>query len=168
MRTVQVVGHSFGGTLALALGMLHPERCEGLVLLDPLVPDPGWGERMAATLSLDGDDAVGVITERFSDWMGRHSSRKRTRLEKAARALVEGTTLLSDLRRSQSWELDAFGALQLPVRMVNGASSDVRPQCEALAEVLPDCEVRWIEGTHSLLWERTDTVRDTIMELLNS
>lgn len=163
---VAVVGHSFGGTLALATA-LRSERIGRLVLVDPLVPEPGWGERMAGTLTLDENERNAVIADRFQSWLGRHSSRKRTRLEKHARFLVEQTTLLDDLRASTSWPLQAFADLAIPVRMLNGADSDVRPQCERLEAHLPNVHTRWIEGTHSILWERTDEVCAAIGDALD-
>ncbi|MCP1200157.1 alpha/beta fold hydrolase [Notoacmeibacter sp. MSK16QG-6] len=50
---VIVVGHSFGGAVALNLAMYHPERVQGLVLLSPAThPWPGaatsWYYRLAA------------------------------------------------------------------------------------------------------------------------
>ena len=163
---VTLVGHSFGGTLALATA-LRSERVERLVLVDPLVPEPGWGERMAGTLTLGEHERNAVIADRFQDWLGRHSSRKRTRLERHARFLVEETSLLADLRTSRSWPLEAFADLTIPVRMLNGASSDVRPQCERLEAHLPDVQTRWIEGTHSILWEQTEVVCTAIEDALD-
>lgn len=158
---VALVGHSFGGTLALATA-LRSDRIGRLVLVDPLVPDPGWGDRMAATLTLDESDRNAVIADRFQSWLGRHSSRKRTKLEKHARFLVEQSSLLADLRGSIGWPLQAFEQLTIPVRMLNGADSDVRPQCEQLQAHLPDVQTTWIEGTHSILWEQTERVCSAI------
>lgn len=45
-RSVWLVGHSMGGTLALDFAMAHPERIEGLILLAPLIavsPRRSWG-----------------------------------------------------------------------------------------------------------------------------
>ncbi|MEZ4320565.1 MAG: alpha/beta hydrolase [Myxococcota bacterium] len=161
---VTLVGHSFGGTLALAFAQTHPGRVEGLVLLDALVPDTGWGARMADTLSLDSDDRNAVIADRFQAWLGRHSERKRTKLAENAKALVHGTSLLADLRASQSW--DDWSGLTMPVRLLQGRDSDVRDQGERLLAQLPNAEVVWADGTHSLLWESTERVRDQLVAWL--
>jgi len=41
-----VIGHSWGGHLALHLAVAHPERLLGVIGIDPLgaVPDGGWGD----------------------------------------------------------------------------------------------------------------------------
>lgn len=166
IERVRLVGHSFGGTLALATA-LRSDRVTGLVLVDPLVPEPGWGQRMVGTLVLDEDVRNTVIADRFQAWLGRHSQRKRTRLEKHARFLVEETSLLADLQHSAWWPLEAFAAIQVPVRMLNGADSDVRPECERLEAVLPNVHTTWIPGSHSILWEQTETVRDAIVAALD-
>lgn len=50
---VVVVGHSYGGALALRLAATAPERVRGLVLLDPAVDLPGDRMAEAAARTLD-------------------------------------------------------------------------------------------------------------------
>lgn len=161
--SVRLVGHSFGGTVALAFAMLHPKRTKGLVLLDAHVPDSGWGARMASTLELEPSARNGVIAERFQAWLGRHSERKRTKLELKARALLEGTSMIEDLKQSIDWPLEDFARLTMPITLLNGTESDVRVAAEALVTVLPNHEMIWVEGTHSILWERTEDVKHAIL-----
>ena len=165
---VTLVGHSFGGLLALAAARARPERCAGLVLVDGLLPEPGWGARMAATLRLSGPERDATIAERFSAWLGRHSDRKRNRLVEQARGLVERTTLVADLEGSPGYPDDAWRALNVPTLALYGSASDVRSHGERLARALPDCTLELLpEATHSLMWEQTAVVRDRIVAWLH-
>ncbi len=54
---VDVVGHGFGGYLALSLAAQRPERFRRVVLLDPMTPPPAGGRatrRMGAAMALNG------------------------------------------------------------------------------------------------------------------
>src|SRR5262249_52514537 len=99
-RPVALVGNSFGGTVALAFAAAHPARVARLALIDADDGAEGWAARMTATLALRGVARDAQIASSFEHWLGRHSERKRTRLARAAEALVEGTSLIEDLRGS--------------------------------------------------------------------
>ncbi len=54
---VDVVGHGFGGYLALSLAAQRPQRFSRIVLQDPMIPPPAGGRatsRMGAAMALNG------------------------------------------------------------------------------------------------------------------
>jgi pimeloyl-ACP methyl ester carboxylesterase len=160
-----LVGNSFGGLVALAFAAAHPSRVSGLALIDAHDGTDGWAAQMTATLSLKGDARDGKIAESFQSWLGRHSERKRTRLAKNAEALVEGTSLVADLRASPPLAADDLARIACPVLALYGEKSDVRDRGEQLARTLPSCTLAILPGcTHSVLWEATAEVRQRIVQ----
>jgi len=156
---VDLVGNSFGGLLALAFAAAHPARVRKLALIDAHTGTDGWAAQMTATLGLQGQARDAKIAESFQSWLGRHSERKRNRLAESAKALVEGTSLVADLRESPPLEL----ALPHETLALYGEASDVRAHGEALAKQLPRCTLELFPGcSHSILWEATATVRDRV------
>ena len=160
---VALVGNSFGGLLSLAFAATHPERVAKLALIDAHDGTAGWAAQMASTLLLRGDARDAKIAESFQAWLGRHSERKRTRLARAAEALVEGTSLVADLRASPPLTEDALARVRCPTLALYGERSDVRDRGEQLARILPACELAILPGcTHSVLWEATGEVRSRV------
>ncbi|HEY3803594.1 MAG TPA: alpha/beta hydrolase [Kofleriaceae bacterium] len=157
---IDLVGNSFGGLVALAFAAAYPARVRKLALIDAHTGTDGWAAQMTATLGLQGSARDAKIAESFQSWLGRHSERKRNRLAESAKALVEGTSLVADLRGSPAVDVSRIAC---PTLALYGESSDVRAHGEALAKQLPRCTFELFPGcSHSILWEATATVRDRI------
>lgn len=158
-----VIGNSLGGLVAAAFAVHHPDRVQRLGLVDSLIGGPGWGEGMAATLELRGDEANAVIAREFRSWLGRHSVRKSNRLAKSAEALVRGTSLVDDIRRSPGLNDEQLATIRCPVLGIYGAESDVLESGQRVARCAPDARLRVFDGcTHSVLWEKTAQVCDEL------
>ncbi len=166
-QPVELVGNSFGGLLAVAYAVAHPNRVRGIALVDAHVSAQGWGEQMASTLELEGAAADSAIAENFKSWLGRHSERKRNRLARTARELVHGTSLVRDLRESQPITDAQLGDLHCPMLLIYGAASDILDHGQRLAAVAARAELVVLPGcSHSVLWEATDEVRDRLLAWL--
>ena len=164
-RDVSLVGNSFGGLLALAYASRYP--VSRLALIDAHDGTDGWAAQMASTLTLEGEARDSKIAESFQAWLGRHSERKRTRLARAAEALVEGTSLIADLRASPPLSRSQLAGIRCPTLALYGERSDVLARGEELARTIPACTLRVLPGcTHSVLWEATGTVREAIVGFL--
>jgi len=163
-RPLELIGNSFGGILAMAFALRHPDRVRGIALVDAQVHDEGWGEEMQASLSLGGKELEEAIATNFQSWLGRHSDRKRNRLGKNAYELVHETSLVDDLCASPAPQAAEFEHLSFPVRALYGENSDVRERGERLVAALTNCDLTIHAGcTHSVLWEQTREVRDALV-----
>lgn len=162
-QKVFLVGNSFGGLLGLAFAARFPERVRGVVLVDGHVGESGWAHKMAATLALTGEERDRQIAVSFESWLGRHSEKKSNRLARSASALVYGTTLVEDMKSSDTLTDEELGRVRAPVLALYGETSDLRPAAERVASQLSSCDLRILPGcTHSVLWEATALVRDSI------
>jgi pimeloyl-ACP methyl ester carboxylesterase len=166
-RPVALVGNSFGGLVALAFAATYPDRVARLALIDAHDGTDGWAAQMSSTLGLRGDARDAKIAESFQAWLGRHSKRKRTRLARSAEALVDGTSLIADLRASPPLTADVLARITCPTLAIYGERSDVRARGEELARTLPACTLHLEPGcSHSVLWEATAEVRARVVEFL--
>jgi pimeloyl-ACP methyl ester carboxylesterase len=124
---------------------------------------------MITTLQLAGDERDLRIAESFASWLGRHSQRKSTRLARNAEELVKGTTLLEDLRNSRGFSSEEIALISCPTCIVVGERSDVRPETEILAGLIPGATKHVVSGcTHSVLWEQGAEVRQLITTWLSA
>jgi pimeloyl-ACP methyl ester carboxylesterase len=164
-RRVELVGNSFGGLLAIAFALAHPERVSGLALVDANMSDEEWGPGVAAKFRATGEERDRLIARYAYRWAGRHSERKSTRLARTAEDLVYRTTLVDDLAASPPLTDEALGRIGCPVLALYGDRSELRDRAERLPQVLPRAEVRWFDGcTHLLLWEVPHRVEAALVE----
>jgi pimeloyl-ACP methyl ester carboxylesterase len=167
-RPVALVGNSYGALLAIAFATTHPDRVDGLVLVDGHLSDDRWAADMQATLRLEGRERDEMIVRNFGNWLGRHSERKRSKLAETAHALVHETSLVDDLGATPPYGEEQLRALRCPVLAIYGERSDIRAHGERIAAAAPDCDLRIYPGcTHSVIWEATARLRDDVVDWLS-
>lgn len=167
---VALLGHSFGGLLAMHYAVRHPERVAGMILLDP---DPAsrvlWERHreivasrttradslaMAAISSSEGWEIDPVNLERHTliglqAYFGEREAAQALRLglERNVYGNFPGTAELMR-ERLGDWDLfDELGSVQAPTLIVTGTESIFPMEAhERLADALPDAELVVLEG----------------------
>lgn len=152
-----LVGHSYGGAIALMAALAQPERVRAVALYEPtlfsLLEQEAPGQEAANGIRFAAADAATAIeagdreaaAERFIDyWMGAGSWRA---MPEARRASIAPSMVnVAGWARALFTEptpLQAFGALALPVLYMTGAQSPAssRRVARLLSGVLADVSV---------------------------
>src|SRR5262249_45774003 len=98
----------------------------------------------------------------------RQSDRKNTRLGQTADALVYHTSLIQDMLHTNPVSSELLRHISAPVLAIYGANSELRERGVAFLSHVPRCEIVLMPGgTHSVLWEATNDVRDRILRFLD-
>ncbi|CAM2068498.1 Alpha/beta hydrolase [Sulfidibacter corallicola] len=164
---VTLVGHSFGGLLALAFAHRFPHRVHSMALIEGHAHVPGWGQEMAETLGLEGEAADRKLGESYKSWLGRQTDTKRRRLARDAHGLIKETTLIEDLRGTPPITEQDMRAIEVPVLALYGERSDIRDRGERLAALMPRAELHLFpDCSHAIMWEATSAVRDRLLTWL--
>lgn len=160
---VVIVGHSFGGRVAVRLAAKYPQLVSGLVLTGvPLVrltaaPRPSLGYRLVRMLS-----RVGLISaarlEAEKNRRGSDDYRAASGVMRDIMVTVVGENYDDDLR-----------AITCPVRMVWGELDPAAPADAGLAasEMIPGAQFRLVCGeAHLMEGELRAAVREELHELI--
>lgn len=153
---VVLVGHSFGGRVAVRLAAAHPELVAGLVLTGvPLVrataaPRPSWRLRLAKRL-VARRLAPAALVERIRRSSGSADYRAAEGVMRSVLVRVVGEDYREDLA--------AVAALDVPVRMVWGEADDAAPLAGArlAADLMPGAVLEVVPGAGHLLQGRLAT-----------
>jgi pimeloyl-ACP methyl ester carboxylesterase len=165
--SAHLVGHSFGGEVALEYGAAHPDRVRSLTLADsrirPLQPRhnlrslPGFDRILAqlnqlgVTIDPDEDGAGLLLLEAAArpevrEAIGRLADRSflpfqgefaGSRASRQWRRLLEQTSARDDLRRGVSLAKADLQHWRIPTLAVYGERSQCRPTFDALREIIP-------------------------------
>lgn len=164
-RRMDVIGHSFGATVALRLAVDHPELIRSLTLIEPVLfavaaaDDPEGLERHEEDAApfiraLDaGDEALGArLFNRM--WSGGVGPRWPDLPDQTRAAMIRGIHVVPECRSSIYDDLagvlkpGVFDRLRAPVQLLRGSKSHpiIQVVNEGLQKRLPDARSDVIEG----------------------
>jgi pimeloyl-ACP methyl ester carboxylesterase len=157
-----LVGHSYGGAVALVAATMFPERIHALALYEPTLfalveaesppPNDVDGIRNAvasAVAALGAGDAAGAARFFIDFWMGPSSFDRMP--ERNREAIAQAIAQVQGWKRALLEEptpLSAFAALQCRVLLLTGSASPLSSRAVArkLASALPNVDVVELEG----------------------
>jgi pimeloyl-ACP methyl ester carboxylesterase len=173
---VALVGHSFGGSVALHTTLHCPGRMELVVVVDtrlrafqPKLTLAAWsqwrerGQRLRELgFTIDENDPEGGIRlltemaraevhstncEKLPVWVHEFFGRRQSRFT-AARwlELVENTSLLEDIKHEESLTVETLKKLTVPILGMYGENSSVTTSGRLLKEARPETKIQIIAG----------------------
>ena len=177
LERVDVVGHSFGGRLALELAARRPERVGRLVLLDPAVwvPPPVALKRADLTLL---DESYASVDEAIEARVARNPATDRDRVaEELPQHLILGDDRRWRARFARSAVVAAYGEMAkpppldrviAPTLLVRGRDSEVVPDAlvDIVLESLASCELVTVPGGHIVMWDAFEETASAILRFL--
>ena len=177
LARVDVVGHSFGGRIALELGARHPERVDRIVLLDPAVwvpPHIALEYAESAREDMSYASIEEAIAERLSRNTGTDEALVREELPLHLRRSEDGrwrgrftpsaiVTAYSEMAKSPPLE-----GVAAPTLLVRGRESEVAPEAlaDVVCETMADCRAVTVPGGHIVMWDAFDETADAILGFL--
>ncbi|MGW0655051.1 alpha/beta fold hydrolase [Streptomyces umbrinus] len=163
---VQLVGNSFGGSVAFGYAARHPERAAGVSLIESEPATAGWAATMDGVLrqvltELAHNEAAALA------WITANRSQNTARLAKGAARLARETTLARDIPLSEVLTEDQIRAVRCPVLALYGGESALVERAPWLESLLPDCRTVVVPGhEHSVLVEAPGTVGEYILSMI--
>lgn len=177
--TVDVLGFSFGGSVAQELARLAPARVRRLVLASTSC---GWGSVPGSPLALATlSSPLRYYSPAFFRAVapvvvGGRGARSQRFLDRQARLRAARPPSLRgywyQLCAASAWSSWAWlHTLQQPTLLIAGDRDQVVPAVNArlMAGLLPDCRLRtWSDGGHMLLLDSADRVAPVLEEFLSA
>lgn len=179
-RPVHLVGHSYGGAVALRAALEAPDRVASLTLIEPVAFHLLANDNLADELLLDEIEAVAAAVrhaaasgdhagglERFVDyWSGAGSwARTRPELRRALMARVGTIAMNFFATMAEPTPVAACQRLAIPTLVLSGSHSPApaRRIAQLLADAIPHAVHHIVEGAgHMLPFTHRDVVNALI------
>lgn len=162
-----VVGHSYGGVLALEFALRRPDRVRRVVVVEAPLPasrleelDESFRQTALAANDTRTQDAAlemlpDVVRERLA------GGRRRRRFADSMRFLAT-STLYHDMRHAEDIPDGVLAGLRPPLLAIYGTRSSLRSVGQRLARVVPGARLVELDGGHFLPLEATDALAAAI------
>lgn len=154
---IDLVGHSWGGLVALRFALDHPDRVRRLAVVEAPLP-PAHSAQLAVMLggvADEGDDAltparlIAALPPSLQAAVAG-GRRQAERLLQSLQFLALESSLLADLRAEPDFADAALATLRCPVLCAYGDHSACLPAGDRLARLLPTARLLVLPGGHYL------------------
>lgn len=160
-----LVGHSYGGVVALRFALDRPERVAKIALVEAPLPAARLLE-IDAFLRLDAREMIEVLPAPQKEALLR-GGRRAERMLEHLHFFARDTTLLVDLRREPDIADADLARLKMPALLVYGRRSPCAPTAERLLRVLPGARAVKLDGGHFLPLEAPADLTRELSEFLD-
>jgi pimeloyl-ACP methyl ester carboxylesterase len=158
---VDLIGHSYGATVALTFALRRPERVKKLCVVESPLPPSGEGE-LESLLASGPDAMLGALPSVLRD-TAMAGGRRGKRFVESLRFLAYESSLMDDLRHAEDIPDAALASLACPLLAVYGTASSCRSVGARLSRVVPGARLVELPGGHFLPLEAPGPLTDTVV-----
>ncbi|MFI5302390.1 MAG: alpha/beta fold hydrolase [Polyangiales bacterium] len=160
-----VVGHSYGGAVALTLALRAPSLVTKLILVEAPLPASRLSE-LDAFVHQAPDSMIASLPAEVRALLATGGRRARRFID-AMQFFVQRSSVMTDLRSATDIADEALAALVSPLTAIYGTSSSLRPVGGRLERVVPGARSVQLTGGHWLPMEHPAALTAAILEALD-
>lgn len=164
-RPMTLVGHSYGGLVALRFALDYPERVSRLVIVEAPLPPSRFAE-LDEFVARTPEQMVEALPESMRAFFAR-GGRQANRLLRSLHFLIMQSSLVADLRAETDIDDAELQRLRCPVTLVYGQRSSCLGVGQRLGGVLANAELTVLPGGHYLHLDSTQALTDKLVEVIH-